>query len=161
MALFSSKDSKTTKTEEIMNTATIVGPETDMEGNIDSNEVIKVEGRFKGDIYSKADVIIEKGGIVKGNITSANVSIAGAVEGNIKCFELLEIQSSGRLIGDIEVKSILIEEGAIFKGKSIMANVHEEKVEVIDITEEENDKDYLEKSAEEESDKEEVDKEEI
>lgn len=151
MALFSSKDNKTTKTTENMGVATIIGPDTAMEGNIDSNEVIKVEGRYKGDIYSKTDVIIEESGIVKGNINAVNVSIAGNMEGNVKCFELLEIQSSGRLIGDIEVKNILIEEGAIFKGKSTMLSVHEEKVEVIDATEVGgNDKYYLEENAQEE-----------
>lgn len=156
MALFSSKDNKITKITENTSVATIVGPDTDMEGNIDSNGAIKIEGRYKGDIHSKTDVIIEESGIVKGNINAVNVSVAGRVEGNVKCFELLEIQSSGRLIGDIEVKSILIEEGAIFKGNSTMLSAHEEKADIIDTTEVgENDKDSLEESAEEETDEEE------
>lgn len=151
MALFSNKDNKITKTTENISVATIIAPDTDMEGNIDSNGVIKIEGRYRGDIYSKTDVIIEESGIVKGNINAVNISIAGSMEGNVKCFELLEIQSSGRLIGDIEVKSILIEEGAIFKGKSTMLSVHEEKVEAIDATEVgENDECYLEESDQEE-----------
>lgn len=151
MALFSNKDNKITKITENMNIATVIGPETNMEGNIDSNGTIKIEGRYNGDIYSKTDVIIEESGIVKGNINAVNVSIAGTMEGNVKCFELLEILSNGRLIGDIEVKSILIEEGAIFKGKSTMLSEHEEKVKVIDATEAEgNDKYYLEESDDEE-----------
>ncbi len=45
MALFSSKYNKTLKINESMSIATIIGLGTDMEGNINSNEVIKIERR--------------------------------------------------------------------------------------------------------------------
>jgi cytoskeletal protein CcmA (bactofilin family) len=45
MPLFSSEDNKAVKTNKSMSIATIIGSGTDMEGNINSNEVIKIERR--------------------------------------------------------------------------------------------------------------------
>ncbi|MCY6372134.1 bactofilin family protein [Clostridium ganghwense] len=151
MALFSSKDNKPTKATETRSIDTIVGVETDMEGNINSNGIIKIDGKYNGEICTKTDVIIGETGFVKGNIKAENVSIAGRMEGNVRCTELLEITSTGKLIGDIEVKDISILQGAIFKGKSTMTSVYEEEIEVLDEKEMEEKKSYyLEESAQEE-----------
>jgi cytoskeletal protein CcmA (bactofilin family) len=101
---------------------TVIGKETDIEGNISSSGIVRIEGNFKGEIFTSNDVIIEETGVVTGNIKAAKVSIAGTIEGNVVSFELLQIEPTGKLIGDIEVKSISISEGAVFKGRSIMMN---------------------------------------
>lgn len=122
---------------------TVIGKETDIEGNINSNCTVKIEGSFKGEIFTSSDVIIEENGVVTGNIKAAKVSIAGKVEGNVVSFELLEIEPTGKLIGDIEVKSISISEGAIFKGRSVMMN---EVYKEADIEVTQNGKYYIEES---------------
>ena len=43
--------------------------------------------------------------------------IQGKVEGNITANQRVELRNSGVVIGDIKTQRILIEEGAIFKGK--------------------------------------------
>lgn len=126
---------------ESRSTQTIIGKETDIEGNINSNGVVKIEGNFKGEIFTSNDLIIEETGVVTGNVKAAKVIISGTMEGNVVSFELLQIEPTGKLIGDIEVKSISISEGAIFKGRSIMMN---EVYKEADIEVGENQNYYLE-----------------
>ncbi|MCY6485318.1 polymer-forming cytoskeletal protein [Clostridium aestuarii] len=133
MAFYSRKE-KQTKVVESTAIDTTIGVETSMEGNINSNGIIKVEGRYTGNILAKTDVIIGETGFVKGDIKASNTSISGTVEGNIRCSELLEILPTGKLVGDIEVNSIAISEGAIFRGKSTMLREQEEENEIIDET---------------------------
>lgn len=121
MAFYTKKEKGVTPIES-SNTDTIVGKGTDIEGNINSNGLVRIQGSFKGEIFTSSDCLIEEGGSVAGNIKAGKVSISGTVEGNVVSFELLQIESTGKLIGDIEVKSISIAEGAVFKGRSVMMN---------------------------------------
>lgn len=99
---------------------TIIGPSSSIEGQINASGSVRIDGKYKGDIHSDANVIIGEQGYVSGNIFTSNLSISGRVEGNVNCKGLLEIHSTGQLIGDVEVKSISISDGAIFKGKCNM-----------------------------------------
>jgi cytoskeletal protein CcmA (bactofilin family) len=140
LAFYSKKEKGLTPMES-RSTQTIIGKETDIEGNINSNGVVKIEGNFKGEIFTSSDLIIEETGVVTGNVKAAKVIISGTMEGNVVSFELLQIEPTGKLIGDIEVKSISISEGAIFKGRSIMMN---EVYKEADIEVGENQNYYLE-----------------
>ncbi|MBE6044908.1 Polymer-forming cytoskeletal [Clostridium thermopalmarium DSM 5974] len=99
---------------------TVIGADTEMKGSINSSGIIRIDGKYEGDICTKTDVIIGENGQVIGNISANIVSVSGKVEGNINADNLLEIHSTGTLIGDILVKNISIHEGAMFKGKSTM-----------------------------------------
>lgn len=117
---------------------TLIGTTANITGDISSDGNIRVDGRFNGDIISKKQVTIGESGVVVGNITAENVIILGRVNGNIKCDGLLEILPSGKLYGDFEVNCVSIEEGAIFKGKSIMRDKNEDKAEENDAQYEKN-----------------------
>lgn len=96
---------------------TIIGTTSNIQGTITSSGTVRIDGNYTGNVTSDADVIVGEGGIIDGNISSVNVIISGKVNGNISCKGLLEISSTGRLIGDVEVKNIAITDGAVFKGK--------------------------------------------
>ncbi len=116
----SSKKNKNVSTTGAGTIDTVIGVSSSMEGNINSNGIIRIDGKFHGDITTKTDIIVGEQGYIKGNIKANNASISGKVEGNIKCNGLLEIMTTGRVFGDIEVASISINEGAMFKGSSRM-----------------------------------------
>ncbi|QGU96682.1 hypothetical protein GOM49_17760 [Clostridium bovifaecis] len=119
MAFYSKKEKQSDIVQD-KSVYTIIGIDTEMEGIINSNGIIKVDGKYKGDICTKSDIIIGENGQVIGNIKANMISIAGKVEGNIIAYKLLEIEATGSLIGDILVKNICIQEGALFKGRSTM-----------------------------------------
>lgn len=119
MAFYSKKDKQSDVMQD-KSVGTVIGTDTEMKGSINSSGIIRVDGKYEGDICTKTDVIIGESGQVIGNISANIVSVSGKVEGNINADNLLEIHSTGTLIGDILVKNISIHEGAMFKGKSTM-----------------------------------------
>ncbi len=95
---------------------TVLGEFTSFTGNIESEGSVKVLGRVEGDIRASGDVYIEPTSTVNGNIYGSNVYISGTINGNVLSKGLLHLTSQAKLIGDIEVNSIVTDEGAIFQG---------------------------------------------
>jgi cytoskeletal protein CcmA (bactofilin family) len=57
---------------------------------------------------------------VEADIRAQNVSVAGRFKGSILVKGRAEINRGGRVDGNITSKSLVVEEGAIFQGQSIM-----------------------------------------
>ena len=89
-----------------------------IEGELDGDESLLIEGRVKGRIESRGDVIVAAGGHVEAVIVARNITIQGRVNGNVEARESVEIQQEGILIGDCCARSIQIREGARFEGRS-------------------------------------------
>ena len=92
-----------------------------IEGEIRGEEDLHIDGRIKGAIKLNGDILIGNAGIVEGEIEAENVIIQGQVTGNVIARRQLEIQPSGKLIGDCTARSIDIKEGAVFEGRSSMS----------------------------------------
>ncbi|MFW6264770.1 MAG: bactofilin family protein [Bacillota bacterium] len=97
---------------------TILGNGTAIEGDINTKGSLRIEGRVKGVIKAEGDLYIGESGVLHTQIEARNVIVAGTVNGNIIATEKIEILPSGRLNGDIQTKTIKIEEGASFAGES-------------------------------------------
>ena len=91
-----------------------------IEGDIQGEEDLRVEGHFRGTIKVIGDVFIGQSGVVEADVEADNIVIQGKITGNVLARKQLEIQSSGQLLGDCKAKSIDIREGAIFEGRSSM-----------------------------------------
>ena len=89
-------------------------------GDIQGNEDLHVEGRFKGSIKITGNIFVGQTGLVEADIEADNIIIQGKIHGNVLARKQLEIQSLGELIGDCSAQSIDIKEGAIFEGRSKM-----------------------------------------
>ncbi len=89
-----------------------------IEGELEGQQNLTVEGRVKGRIHSKGDVVVATGGHVEATIVACNITIHGRVDGNIEAQEAVEIAPQGILIGDCRARSIQIHEGARFEGRS-------------------------------------------
>ncbi len=98
---------------------TIIGNGTSISGNLYCKGSIRVEGQIEGgEVVAAGDVFIGKDGKVVANIKGRNIIIAGEVRGDVDAKEKLEIVPTGTLIGDIKMATLVIEDGASFKGKS-------------------------------------------
>ena len=101
-------------------TTSILSKKIKIEGDIQGDEDLRVEGHFKGTIKVAGDFVIGQSGVVEADVEADNIVIQGQVTGNVLARQQLEIQSSGQLLGDCKAKSIDIREGAIFEGRSNM-----------------------------------------
>jgi cytoskeletal protein CcmA (bactofilin family) len=99
---------------------TIIGPTTSIHGDLKADGAVRVDGLVEGTIEAAGNVIIGQTGRVTASIQGQNVLIAGVVRGNVTAAQRLEIVATGKVWGDITVRALLIEEGGLFRGQSIM-----------------------------------------
>jgi len=98
---------------------TIIGPNAYFKGDIQSDGNIRIDGIFEGHIDVAGNLVIWETAKVIAEISANNISISGAVKGNITGNKV-EILRSGRVWGDLTVKSLILEEGAYFRGQTMM-----------------------------------------
>jgi cytoskeletal protein CcmA (bactofilin family) len=104
---------------EILNTEkvdTIIGPGTSIEGIIRAEGTLRINGNVIGELIVAGNVVVGDSSVIQGNIKAENVYVAGTVNGNITSTGQLQMTSTAKIIGDVDVKNIIIDEGAVFNG---------------------------------------------
>jgi cytoskeletal protein CcmA (bactofilin family) len=99
---------------------TIVGKGAKLEGTVVSAGSLRIDGQVKGQINADGDVMLSPQSQVEADIRAQNVAVAGRFKGNIVVKGRAEISRGGRVDGNITSKTLVVEEGAIFQGQSIM-----------------------------------------
>ncbi len=120
------KSNKKNNDEALKNIDTLISNSLEISGDIKSEKTLRLDCFVKGDITGKGIIIGETGKIF-GNIICEDIIISGKVEGNINCSGKLQITNTGEQIGDIEVYSIVIEDGGVLLGVCKMKNTEENK----------------------------------
>ena len=115
----------TTANREVTNMAengevTIVGAGARLEGNVVSAGSLRIDGQVKGQINADGDVSLSPQSQVEADIRADNVSVAGRFKGNIIVKGKAQLARGGRIDGNITSKTLVVEEGGIFHGQSIM-----------------------------------------
>lgn len=98
---------------------TVVGPTTNFKGSVQNDGGLRVDGVFEGAVETGGNLIVGEEAKVMADIVAYNVSVAGSVKGNIKA-NRVEVLSTGRVWGDVAVKSFLVDEGGFIRGEIIM-----------------------------------------
>ncbi len=93
-----------------------IGPNTDFQGELKVKGTLRVDGRFDGRLNAEC-VILGDTAVVKGEVMGKKIIVAGRVEGNLRAQENLEINSTGKVLGDIYTNKISVIEGGEFNGK--------------------------------------------
>ncbi|MFO7666458.1 MAG: polymer-forming cytoskeletal protein [Desulfobacterales bacterium] len=101
-------------------TASFISRNLRVDGNVNGNENIIVEGFIKGLISLKGDITVGSTGVIEADVEADNISVLGKISGNVFARHQLVIKPSGKIQGDISACSIDIKEGASFEGRSHM-----------------------------------------
>jgi len=99
---------------------TIVGAGARLEGNVVSAGSLRIDGQVKGQINADGDVTLSPQSQVEADIRAQNVSVAGRFNGNIVVKDRAHLARGGRIDGNITSKTLVVEEGGVFHGQSIM-----------------------------------------
>jgi cytoskeletal protein CcmA (bactofilin family) len=99
---------------------TVVGRAARLEGKIFSARSLRIDGQIKGQIEAEGDVTVSPQGEVQADIKAENVTVAGQFRGSIVVKGRAELAQGGRVDGDITCTSLIVQEGAVFQGQSIM-----------------------------------------
>ncbi len=93
-----------------------LGRDTEFEGNLSFKGMVRIDGRFKGEINTEGTLIVGETAVIDSDIHASNVIISGEVRGHIVAGERIEILSPGKVFGDIEAPSVTINTGVVFDG---------------------------------------------
>jgi cytoskeletal protein CcmA (bactofilin family) len=97
-------------------------------GDVVCSGDLRIDGNIKGNVRSKAKVIIGQSGIIDGDINCKSIEIEGNVKANVTVTDLMSLKSTANLVGNICAGKLAIEPGANFAGNCRMqgmkADVH-------------------------------------
>ena len=94
----------------------VVGSGTSFSGEITSCNRLIVEGTVEAKLDNCKDVLINEGGLFKGESATEHADIHGAFEGDLVVRKRLLVRSTGRLFGTITYGEIEIERGGKISG---------------------------------------------
>lgn len=95
---------------------------TSVEGKIQSENDIRIDGKIKGSLDCKAKVIIGPSGQIVGDVKCANAVIEGSFDGTIHVSEILKITATAKVKGEVHTKKLQVDSGAIFNVNCSMGN---------------------------------------
>jgi len=96
----------------------ILSSDVEIKGTVKFTNDLIIDGKIEGEISSDGSLTVGENARLKAEIKTATVVIYGKVHGNITALDRIELKSSAEVIGDIKSKTLSIEAGAIFVGKS-------------------------------------------
>jgi cytoskeletal protein CcmA (bactofilin family) len=99
---------------------TLLGRGAAFEGKLTFEGTVRIDGRFKGEVFSDDVLVIGEGAQVEAQIDVGEVIIQGTVVGNVTAKRSIEIHAPGRVKGDLHTPSLQIDKGVIFEGRSFM-----------------------------------------
>lgn len=101
-------------------TATLLGGDATLTGDIQSSTDIVIAGKVEGEITCDGRLVIASSGSVTGRVVASEIIIEGQLKGNSTANKTLSILKSARVDGDVVTPSIMIEPGAVFVGRCSM-----------------------------------------
>lgn len=95
----------------------IIASDMTVIGDLETEGVVRVEGRVKGTVRVGAQILVAAGAVIEGDLHTQEAVIAGQVSGAIHARERVELQATAMVAGDILTPRISIIEGARVTGE--------------------------------------------
>jgi len=102
-----------------------LGKNTEFEGKLSFSGAVRIDGKFKGEIFTAGTLIIGEAAVIESNVHVSHVIISGEIRGNIVAEKRIEIHAPGKVFGNIQAPVVVIDEGVIFEGNCRMQKTEE------------------------------------
>lgn len=112
---------------------TFLGKDTEFEGKLKFEGTIRIDGYFKGEIESDGNLIVGEEGMVEADMHVSYIVIRGEIHGNIMADQRVDIRAPGKVFGNIQAPTVVMDEGVIFEGKTRMYQAREAEEKNLDI----------------------------
>lgn len=111
----------------------LLGRGTEYEGKLTFTGRVRLDGAFKGEIFSDDVLIVGDGAEVRASIDVGTLIVRGGeLWGDIRARQLVEIHAPGRVHGNIRTPQLFIDKGVVFDGKCTMDDAVETEVHELD-----------------------------
>ncbi len=112
---------KVNKTEIQTKAVNTICEGTNINGDIDTNGDIRLDGVLKGKLMTTGRLVIGPTGMVEGDIFCDNIDVLGKIIGNVEAKNIVSLKAGANVQGNILTKNLSIEPGVIFDGYSKMS----------------------------------------
>lgn len=92
--------------------AALLGRGAHYSGDLTFEGRVRVDGAFKGRMFTEDVLEIGEGGIIDGEIDAATLIIAGTAQGRIRARERVLLESTGTLRGQLDAATLEVHPGA-------------------------------------------------
>jgi len=109
--------------------ATVVGPDTVLEGNLSFSGGMHLDGTIKGDVTgqpnSNATLVVSSTGRIEGDVTVDNLVLDGTIVGDVHACNRVELAPDARVTGTVRYRLLEMAMGAEVNGQ--LVHVDEEE----------------------------------
>lgn len=93
---------------------------TVIKGSFKSNAHLRLEGNIFGNVKCSGRLVIAPSGSIDGDVECHTLVSEGKVQGNVLSSDLIHLQGTAQLYGDMVCGRLQIDEGATFAGQCTM-----------------------------------------
>ena len=97
-----------------------LGPDAEVTGKLSFTDPTRLEGKLKGELKGSALLVIGSNAVVEASIEAERLVVLGKVQGNVTSRGGLEIRAGGRVVGDVDTKNLVVDEGGVLEGRVSM-----------------------------------------
>lgn len=105
----------------VENIVGLLGKGTEFDGKLAFEGTVRIDGKFKGEVFTKGALIVGENAEVHAEIEADRIIVSGEVHGNLLAASCIEIRSPGRVYGNLRTPALIVEEGVLFDGSCQMS----------------------------------------
>lgn len=98
-----------------------LGPGSQFEGKLVFDEIVRIDGVFRGEIQSRDILIIGPGADIQGEISVGTLIVSGKLQGNVKVLNKAELRAPAQVEGFLETPVLMVEAGVVLNGTLSMS----------------------------------------
>ena len=99
-----------------------LGPGSCFEGKLSFDEMVRLDGRFSGEINSSDTLVVGETAVVEGDINVGSLILSGRFTGRIVATCSVELRAPAQIEGSIETPQLKMEEKVVFNGEIRMGS---------------------------------------
>jgi cytoskeletal protein CcmA (bactofilin family) len=90
-----------------------LGPGSHFEGKLLFDEIVRLDGTFRGEINSRDTLIVGKTADIQAEVNVGTLILSGKFKGNIKATTRVELRAPAQIEGTISTPVLVVEEGVL------------------------------------------------
>jgi cytoskeletal protein CcmA (bactofilin family) len=104
--------------------ASLVGAGSTFVGDLTFSGGLRIDGTVQGSVRcvggeGSGILVISEKGVVEGEVRAAHLVVAGRITGPVYTTEVIELQPTARVVGDVRYCALEIHHGAVVEGKLV------------------------------------------
>ena len=97
-----------------------LGPGSQFEGKLVFNEIVRLDGAFRGEVTSHDTLIVGESAEIQADVQVGTLILSGKFKGNVKAKTRVELRAPAKIEGAIETPALSVEEGVVLNGTITM-----------------------------------------